>query len=270
VFPFRYYPAPTINNWRVILFDFQWHGGALGWIVYPFVYAAVPLAYVVFLLTMRRQWKNEQSVLWDQLLLVTLTGLGMFLAIAPSPSMKRICTVSAPAMILLGWLLNRPGKTNVRASFKIVLGIAALAFAVEPAVHSQMRWHGYLNLPAGRMAFPDRALYEEYNWVLAHTSPGQFFFGLPPLYTPFHLRNPAATESIETTEYTRPEQVAALIQALDSHPVPLLILRQSSAFLQATHSPSDHSAPFRAYLLKNYRLIRTFPTGDDVWQKIDP
>jgi hypothetical protein len=267
VYPLLYYPAPTVNHWRVVLYDFQWHGGTGKWISYPFVYVAVPLVYVVFFLTMRRKLKKEPSVPWDQLLLVALTGLGMLLAGASAPSMKRLCTVSAPAMILLAWLVNRIGKDKTRVCATVILGTAAVAFAIETAIHAQLRWSGCLNLPAGRMAFPDPILYEEYSWVLAHSSPGQFFYGMPPLYTPFHLRNPAATDVVESTEYTRPEQVAAVIQALDSHAVPLLILRQSADLLRPTYSPSDHLAPFRAYLLKNYHLTQTFPDGDDVWQK---
>ena len=266
VYPLRYYPAPSVNNWRVLLYDFQWHGGAGRWLCYPFVYTTVPLVYFVLLVVLRRQREKESNIPWDQLLLVTLTGLGMFLAVASAPSMKRMCTVSAPAMILLVWLLNRPGKA--KASTKLILGMAAVAFAIEPAVHAQLRWKAYFNLPAGRMALEEPILYEEYSWIQTHTSPGQFFFGMPPFYNPFHMRNPAATEALETTEYTRPEQVTALIQALESHPVPLLILRQSRDLLRPTRSPSDHLDPFRAYLVKNYHLTRTFPTGDDVWERI--
>jgi hypothetical protein len=43
VYPLRYYPSPTINNWRVVLYDFGSHQNAVRWIAYPFVYATVPL-----------------------------------------------------------------------------------------------------------------------------------------------------------------------------------------------------------------------------------
>jgi hypothetical protein len=114
----------------------------------------------------------------------------------------------------------------------------------------------------------DPALYEEYAWVLARTHPGQFFFGMPPLYVPFHLVDPAAVDTFETTEYTRPEQIAEQVQALKTHAVPLLILRNSKEFLQAPPSPSNHSEPLRTYMLENYRLVRSFATGDEAWEKI--
>jgi hypothetical protein len=266
VYPLRYYPTPAVNNWRVLLYDFKWHTGHGRWIAYPFVYATVPLVYFVFLFTMRRQRKKQQNIPWDQLLLVCLTGLGMFLAIASAPSLKRMSAVGAPAMILLVWLLNQSNQAGVR--LKIILALATIAFAIEAPLRAQTRWKGYLDLPAGRMALNDPALYEEYAWALAHTHPGQFFFGMPPLYTPFHLVNPAAVDTFETTEYTRPEQIAEQVQALKTHAVPLLILRNSKEFLQATPSPSNHSASLRAYILENYRLVRSFATGDEVWEKI--
>jgi hypothetical protein len=280
IFPLRYYPAPTINNWRVVLFDFQSHGGALKWISYPFVYITVPLVYILFFLVMYRQRLRWPLVPWDRLVLIALTGLGMFLAIASAPSMKRLSTAGAPAMILLAWLLdewwlNRTrkvppvfnyGAKKIRAERLLLLAVAA--FALEPALHNQLRPHGYLNLPAGRTAFSDRLLYAEYAWVLANTHPGQFFFGMPPFYIAFHIRNPAATDAVESTEYTRPEQVAALVQALKSHPVPLLILNKSLDLMYPADPSSDHAGAFRAYVLQNYRLVLRFPTGDDVWQKI--
>jgi len=31
----------------------------------------------------------------------------------------------------------------------------------------------------------------------------------------------------------------------------------------------DHLRPFRNYLLGHYRLVKTFSTGDEVWERID-
>ena len=55
----------------------------------------------------------------DKLLLVAMTGSAMFLAVASAPSLKRLATVSPPAMIVLVWLLNQPGKAV--AGLKVLL-----------------------------------------------------------------------------------------------------------------------------------------------------
>jgi hypothetical protein len=170
-------------------------------------------------------------------------------------------------MILLVWLLNQPVKPMDR--LQAILATAAFAVAIAAPIRAQARWRACLDLPAGRSALQDLTLYEEYSWVLKHTHPGQYFWGMAPLYPPFHLQNPAAIDGFDTSEYTRPEQVAALVQALEKRDPPLLILPQSLNLLRPTGSPSDHLRPFRVYLCHNYHLTRTFPNGDGVWERID-
>jgi hypothetical protein len=265
VYPLRYYPSPSINNWHVLIYDFRRYAGISSWATFPFVHATVPLVYIVFIVATWRRWNMGQDERWGKLLLVAITGIGMFVAIATSPSVKRLGTVSPPALILLAWLLNQPGK--IATSLKILLGGGAAALAVAIPARVQIKPHAYLDLPAGRVAFTDIALSEEYRWLLANTHPGQFFFGLPPLYVPFQMRNPAAIEALHPSEYTRPQQVIALVEALESHCVPLLVLRQPGEFLSEKNSPSDHLGPFRAYLSRNYQLTKTFPTGDEAWER---
>lgn len=172
-------------------------------------------------------------------------------------------------MILLAWLLNRPGR--VAAGFKMMLGTAAIGLAIASPVHIQSRPHLYLDLPAGRAAFSDSSLYDEYSWFLENTHPGEYFFGLPPLYSAFHMRNPSAVEGIHNSEYSRPEQLTALVASLEAHRVPLLVLRQWRDPLPAQDSSpsSDRLSPIRAYVSRNYRLTKTFPSGDDVWERIE-
>jgi hypothetical protein len=224
---------------------------------------------VYLLVIFCRQRQEEDSVeLSSRLALVLLTGVAIFLAVVASPSLKRLSTVSPPALILLGWLLSRPGKIKMRRPLTALLTATSVAFALAIPIRVQTRWHGYLDLPGGRAALLDPTLWDEYLWALEHTRPGQYFFGLPPLYAPLRLRHPAPIEGLHPSEYTRPEQVAALVAGLEKYHVPLLILRQSNDLLMSTPSPSDHLQPFRNYVLQNYRLARTFSTKDDVWQRI--
>jgi hypothetical protein len=104
---------------------------------------------------------------------------------------------------------------------------------------------------------------------MAYTRPGQYFVGLSPLYYAFHMRNPALIEGFHASEYTRPQQVIELIDALQSHRVPLIVIRQSNDFLRATASPADHLTLFRIYLSRNYQVVRNVATGDDVWWRIE-
>jgi hypothetical protein len=266
VYPLRYYPSPTINNWHVLIDGFPSHAGLITWMVFSFVYVTVPLVYVVFFAGPRNVWQSERGERRDQLLLIAITGLAMFLTVVSAPSLKRLATVSPPAMILLAWLLNRPGKAV--AGLKILLASTAFALAIAVPVHLQMRSPFYVNLPAGRAALFDPDLYVEYKWLLGNTHPGEYFFGLPPFYSALHMLNPAPIVDFHASDYTRPWQVAALVDALQRHHVSMLVLRRTHDFLWAEGSPSDHLQPLRVYVSQNYRLTKTFPTGDEVWLRI--
>lgn len=263
IYPVRYFTVPAVNNWRVVLYDFRWHPNLGRWVSFPFVYAGVPLAYIFFALRMRRHSTKDKTDITDQPVLLALGGFSMLLAIAPAPSLLRLSTVSPPALILLVWLLNQP--SGMARILRTSLGAAAVALAIATAVHYQTRWRAHLDLPAGRTAFSDRVQYEEYRWVLDHTHPGQFFYGMPPMYLPFHMLNPAAIEGIDPSDYTRPEQVAEVLQALQLHPVPIMIMR---GLIDDPTSESDHSGSFRDYVRENYEVTKTFPNRDRVWERV--
>jgi hypothetical protein len=263
VYPLRYYSAPALNNWRVILYDFGWHHGLVRWVEFPFVYLTVPLASIVLLVAALRR-RADRTEPWPELVLVALTGIFMFLAVASSPSIKRLGTVGPPAMVSLAWMLGRPGRVTRLLRIGLALGATGLALALP--VRSQTHWRAVLDLPAGRTAFHDELQYEEYRWVREHTQPGQFFFGMP-MYLPFHLVNPAAIDDFDPSEYTRPDQATAMVQALQVHPARLMILPSSKKYPSGTGLPSDHHGPIRDYFCRNYSLTRTFETGDEVWER---
>jgi hypothetical protein len=189
----------------------------------------------------------------------------MLLAIVAAPSVKRIATVSPPAMILLAWLLDAPGALRRRT--KISLATAAILLSIALPLHVQRQAHFLIDVPSGRVALTDRALFDEYAWFRHHTQPGEYCFGLAPLYYTFRLRNPAPIEGYDTTDYTRPEQVQALVESLEAHRTPMIVLRGSAQLLKSTGLPSDHLGPFRAFLLTNYEVTKRFDTGDDVWER---
>lgn len=264
VFPLRYYPSVPLNSWRV----YGEGSGNLhfGMLPFLFVHATVPLVYIVSLVAIYRERKKEPSQAWDQLLLISLTGMAMFLAIAPSPSWKRLSTVSPPALILIVWFLSRPGK--VLTACRIGLGTAAVMLAFGTAVRTQTRWHAYLNLPVGRTVFDDSGRHEEYGYFLGRTHPGQLLFGTPPVLFAFGLQNPAPIDVFVPAEYTRPEQVDATIQALERYRVPMLMLNRQMYEQFVAVSASDHLDPLRAYLLQNYRLTMRFQTDDELWERL--
>jgi hypothetical protein len=263
LYPLRYYSAPSFNNWRVVLIDAQLHSGAFRWVVVPFLCVAVLLTCIMLI----DLWKGSErdNAERRRLLLLATVAFAMFLTVSSAPSVKRVCTASPPAVILLVWGLGRRGRADPGWNF--LLGSVAVVLAIVTTARTQIRPHQELNLPGGRAAFLHPDEYELYSWLLKNTDPGQYFFGLPPLYTPFHFRNPAPIEGVDPSDYTRPEQVSAVVEALQNCRVPLLVLRQSRIYLFAKKSASNHLGPLQEYISRNYQLTKTFRTGDEVWQR---
>jgi hypothetical protein len=267
VFPFRYYPTLPAQTWRSPLDDFRNQTGFIRWICIPFVYLTVPLVYLIFLRVMYRRRRIEPDEPWNQLLLLAITGLALFLAVAPCLSVMRVSCASLPGMILLAWLLNRWGRQGRVAAG--VLAALSLAIAVYLPVRNQtMHWH-YLDLPAGRTAILDPNRYEVYRWMAENTHPGQMYFGMGPLALPLWLQTPAPISAPIPYEYDRPEHIAASIAAIETNRVPLLLLKPYR-YLAGTWGYTDnHLRPFQTYLDQHYRHIKTFPAGFELWQRRD-
>lgn len=267
VYPLRYYRAPSINNWGVVMYEFHSHPGITRWVRFPFVWATVPVAVIALVLALRHRRSDEQDERWQKVALVAITGIAMFLAVASAPSVKRLGMASPPALVLLAWLLRHPG--GVSAGLRTLLGCGAFVLAIAVPARLQLRAHPTLDLPGGRAGILDPAIYDEYRWLRGATHPGEYFFGMAPMYSGLHLRNPAAIESVHDSEYTRPEQVTALIDALESHRVQILVVTPMYDPFHKASSPHDHLDPLRAYIKRNYRPTKSFQTNHVAWERIE-
>ncbi len=267
VFPFRYYPTLPAQTWRSPFDDFRNQTGFIRWICIPFVYLTVPLVYLIFLRVMYRRRRIEPGEPWSQLLLLAITGLAMFLAVAPCLSVMRVSSASLPGMILLAWLLNRWGRQGRVAAG--ALAALSLAIAIYLPIRNQtLHWH-YLDLPAGRTAILDPNRYEVYRWMAENTHPGQMYFGVGPLALPLWLQTPAPISVPVPYEYDRPEHIAASIAAIETNRMPLLLLKPYRYLAGTWGYTDEHLRPFQTYVDQHYRYIETFPAGFEVWQRSD-
>jgi len=60
---------------------------------------------------------------------------------------------------------------------------------------------------------------------------------------------------VNSDDFTRPEQVAAIIQSLQCRPPHFIVMYPETTRSSDVH---DHSAPFRRYIHENYHLAQTF------------
>jgi len=271
VFVMRYYPAFTENStWKLYLTDMprmaHWYG-LPKLVEYAFVRALLPAVYVVFLLCYRRQARMRPREHWDRLMLLNIMGLFLFLSVGPSASWFRFCTVSIPGLILLVWLLSLPRKLCRALAWS--LSVSAVIVAITEAWWWQNHWRAYLDAPGGRAAMVMPNLYEIYRWVLDRTQPWEFFFEAvdSDMYFTLSLQNPAAVDYVSATNLTRPEQVEAVIKALKRHRVRFVLWSSSLDSGPAYRSSADHLGPLRAYLRNRYRVVKTFPTFEQVWER---
>jgi hypothetical protein len=217
------------------------------------------MIYILFFVRYRWQAQSRPREAWDRLMLVGLVGSFLFLSVAPSPSYLRLCAVSPPALILLVWFVGYPAKVE-RLVLSCLWAAALGAFIVEPLAR-QTGGRAYLDLPTGRTAFVTTQDFEEDRWVLERVHRPEYFFGDPGMCFALDLRPAGPVNFIRPTDYTRPEQVRDLLDALERHKV-RLIMWYSGLDAPAAH---DHLGPLRAYLRLRYHLAKTFPSGHQFW-----
>jgi hypothetical protein len=264
VFVAKYYPADTFNTWRIYLRESPSIHSFANWpdlVAWPFVHIVIPFVYVFFVLYYWRVARSRPEVPWERLMLINITGLALFLTIASAPAYNRLYTVSLPGIILLVWLTGAfvPAKKILMP----ILWTAVLVLAVVKPLVTQTRRKAYLDLPTGRTVFFQPAMYEKTKWVAERTQPGEYFFGDQLLSFALRLRNPTPVPFLRPTDYTRPEEVRDVVQALEQHQVSLV----SWYFgLDAPlDSPGNNLSPLVRYLNGHYHVEVTFLNGDKIW-----
>jgi hypothetical protein len=295
VFPVKYYPKQA--NWNSFMVirdftrDFDPHfqvdlhlkmlyvnGRKL------FLLLTTPIVFGLFFVRYWLKYGKEPWELWARPMLVACVGLMMFLSITNSPSPLRMAVSSLPALILLGWLLDSPGKI---ARTLVAIGtVAVLLVALYSVIRLRPVVAGVIPTPDGRLAVlkaglsPLRSSNEfqcsEYIWIEQHTRPGDYFYAPlnAEIYFYFDLLNPTPLNRIENNGYTTPEQVADVIRGLEEHHVRYIFWGPSDSLdtIPSWENPADaHLGPLREYIKSRYSVAQVFsegPNGNDViWER---
>jgi hypothetical protein len=266
VFVAKYYSADRWNTWRAYL------RGAPSIHLWPnwpdlptwlFIHVLIPFIYILFVLYYWRAGRSRLELPWERLMLVNITGLSLFLATASAPAYNRLYTVSLPGIILLVWLTNAfvPAKRILSP----ILWTAVVVLTILKPIVTQTRWKAYLNLPTGRTAFFQPVAYEKAKWVAERTQPSEYFFGDQLLCFALGLRNPARVPFLTPTDYTRPEEVRDVVQALEAHQV--RFVSWYAGLDVPVDNAGNHLAPLYLYLHDHYHVGKTFLNGDKIWER---
>jgi len=270
IFGLRYYPTyASANTVKVYLFSppplRPWYGLPF-LLIYVFVHILIPLVYLLFFVRYRRQARVHPDYPWEALMALNITGLSLFIGTAPAPSFFRLCVVSLPALILFVWFLSQPGSIE-RVLANLAWAFAILMVVLEP-IKVQRHARCYIDLPSGRTAFLRPIVYDRYKWISEHTRPSEpFFEGVwADTYVALSLHNPTPVPYVTNTDYTRPEQVQAVVKSLERTGVRLVLWSLELDTPQGKIE-GDHLGPLRVFLRSRYHMVKTFADGDQVWER---
>lgn len=272
VFGLRYWPFGQWNTFRVFMTDMPtshpWYRfPALA--IWASVYLLVPLIYILFFVRYKDEKEEKSSEPWDRLVLIAIMGAMLFLGVAASPSWLRLCTVAAPGLILFVWFLNSPGRFRVVRTTAVWMVVAVLA--IGECGERWLAWSQVVRLPIGEVAIFNPVQYEEVNFLLTHTKPGDYFFGNNELNYLLDLRDPSPLPYVTPSDYTRPQQVQQTIQGLVKHPVKYVYWPSILDMPPQDGLGANNLRPLRAYLESHYQIVKTVE-GDDFarsfWEKV--
>ena len=263
-FAVKYVPTFPVYTWRAYFIQIPPHqtlGDLPRVIPYFFTHILVPFIYIASLIRLARVRDSLERRQWNNVFLITLAGIAIFAAVATGPTYHRLCMAAPPAIIVCVWMFS--GATRLDRAVRFTLWIIGIGSLLYLPLHRQLHYRASLDLPAGRTAFDDAGTYEENKWFAQVTRPGQSFFTESQLSFSLRLRNPTPLDHLTPYEFTRPEQVDAVVRALADHQTPWIYLYPE---IYEPHAIGDNLAPFRDYLRANYHLVKVYPFGQ-FWQR---
>ena len=216
----------------------------------PF-FVIIALVPYVYLVTLYQLWKRSPGERQrQQMLLICVAGLALFLAVCTGPTFFRLSTVAPLAIVCFIWLIERSRSAQV---LRRALYGFTLCFFVWLPVHRQMQRQATLTLPTGKVAFTDQGSYELMQWMQARTHPGDSFFNDDGVAYYLELNNPTHIEFVNNDAFTSSEDVVRVLAAMQKQPP-----RYIAIFPDVPETPYDHAGPFRTYLHSKYCLAQTF------------
>ncbi len=216
----------------------------------PF-FVIVALVPYVYLITLYELWKKPPDERQrQQMLLLCVAGLALFLAVCSGPTFFRLSTVAPLAIVCFVWLIERSRYAH---TLRRTVCAFTLCFFVWLPMHRQMQRHETLILPTGKVAFTDHGSYELMEWMQSRTHPGDSFFNDDVIAFYLDLRNPTHTELVNNDAFTSSQDVVRVLAAMEKQPP-----RYIAIFPGVPETPYDHAGPFRTYVYSKYCLTQTF------------
>ena len=228
---------------------------------YLVIHLIVPFSYVFYLARLIRKRTEIEPLLWARVLLITLVGFATFFSVMSAPTFLRLCVVAPPALILCVWYFS--GTSKLDRWVCNGLCAAGIFFLLYLPISRQMHGWVSLDMPTGRAAFISSPQYDKAQWFAARTHPGETFFDEPFIAFALSLNSPGPIDYVLPGEFTRPEQVEALMKSMTAHQTRFIYLY---AELYGPIRAGDNLGPLREYIAKNYHLAKADSAGQ-TWER---
>jgi hypothetical protein len=225
------------------------------------VHLVVPLSYVFCFVRLIRRKRDIEPLMWERVFLITLIGFATFLSVANAATFLRLCVIAPPTLILTVWYFG--GDSKRERWIRGALWTMGFVFLISLSISRQIHARSYLDLPTGRVAFLVPSQYDRVQWLAARTHPGDTFFNDPYVAFALSLNSPGPIDYVLPSEFTRPEQVDALLKSMTAHQTRFLYLYPE---MYGQTRVGDNLGPLREFVAKNYHLAKSDSTGQ-MWER---
>ena len=230
---------------------------------YLIVYLLLPSSTIVALYLCWKRRRNPSSI--EPVALLTLVAFFLLAEVAISVNWLRLFAVSAPAVIVLVWVIWQFPTLRTRAS--VILWAWILAQGGRQTFLRQRSQHIIVTLPAGTVATSEQSV-ARLNRIARQLKPGDTAFHAlwPGIYLPFHVHNPMYFETVCLDDLPRSSDIWSVIRQLDEKRVPYVFLAATANPINPSYC-GDRLGPLRDYLHISYRPVETLPDGDTIWRR---
>jgi hypothetical protein len=230
-------------------------------IPYLLIHLVVPLIYILCMVRLIRIRARAEPLLWGKIFLITVVGFATFFSVINAPTFLRLCVIAPPALILCVWYFSRAARPD--RWVRCTLWAAGIVFLLYFPISRQIHDRAYVDLPTGKTAFTNARQYDKAQWFAARTHPGESFFNEPFVAFALSLNSPGPIDYVLPSQFTRPEQVDALLKSMTAHQTRFIYLYPE---LYGPIRAGDNLGPLREYIAENYHLANADSAGQ-TWER---
>jgi hypothetical protein len=238
-----------------------------GLLPYLAVYILLPSVYS-FALWKCWRFRDDVRFPWNEVTLLSLTGLSLLLEVAVSINVLRLFAIAMPGIVLLVWMAGRlhRGKEALLVAASVVVTVSGAYQTIEKHAVNSARGE----LPGGWLATTPEA-FGKLRLLAQHTHQGEFLLqaGWPGVYLPLRVQNPLYLPTLTRWDPGYDKDMGPAIRELETKQVRFVLWTHHLDEGCGFSACADDLSPVRAYLIASFRPMQAFSDGDVLWQRVE-